>query len=51
MAFGDNYNDIEMLDNVGHSYAMERAVEDIKKHAKYITKSVEMTLKEKFYVK
>ena len=48
MAFGDNYNDIEMLDNVGHSYAMERAVEDIKKHAKYITKSVEMTLKEKF---
>ena len=48
MAFGDNYNDIEMLDNVGHSYAMERAVEDIKKHAKYITKSVEMTLKENF---
>jgi len=48
MAFGDNYNDIEMLDNVGHSYAMERAVEDIKKHAKYITRSVEMTLKEKF---
>jgi len=48
MAFGDNYNDIEMLDSVGHSYAMERAVDDIKKHAKYITKSVEMTLKEKF---
>ena len=48
MAFGDNYNDIEMLDNVGHSYAMELAVEDIKKHAKYITKSVEMTLKENF---
>jgi len=46
MAFGDNYNDIEMLDSVGHSYAMERAVDDIKKHAKYITKSVEMTLKE-----
>ena len=48
MAFGDNYNDIEMLDSVGHSYAMERAVDDIKKHAKYITKSVEMTLKENF---
>ena len=48
MAFGDNYNDIEMLDNVRHSYAMELAVEDIKKHAKYITKSVEMTLKENF---
>jgi len=48
MAFGDNYNDIEMLDNVGHSYAMERAVDDIKKHARYITKSVETTLKENF---
>ena len=48
MAFGDNYNDIEMLDNVGHSYAMDRAVEDIKKHAKHITESVEMTLKENF---
>jgi len=51
MAFGDNYNDIEMLDNVRHSYAMELAVEDIKKHAKYITKSVEKTLIEKFYIK
>jgi len=51
MAFGDNYNDIEMLDNVGHSYAMELAVEDIKKHAKYITKSVEKTLIEKFHIK
>jgi len=48
MAFGDNYNDIEMLDNVTHSFAMERAVNDIKKHAKYETKSVEMTLKENF---
>ena len=48
MAFGDNYNDIEMLDNVGHSYAMDRAVDDIKKHAKHITESVEMTLKENF---
>ena len=51
MAFGDNYNDIEMLDNVRHSYAMELAVEDIKKHAKYITKSVEKTLIEKFHIK
>lgn len=48
MAFGDNYNDIEMLDNVGHSYAMERAVDDIKKHAKYTTGLVEKTLKENF---
>jgi len=37
-----------MLDNVGHSYAMYRAVDDIKKHAKHITESVEMTLKENF---
>lgn len=48
MAFGDNYNDIEMLQNVAHSYAMERAVADIKQHAKFTTDLVEKTLKEKF---
>ena len=31
MAFGDNYNDIPMLDSVGHAYVMEKAVDDIKK--------------------
>lgn len=30
MAFGDNYNDIPMLDSVGHAYVMEKAVDDIK---------------------
>lgn len=48
MAFGDNYNDIEMLDYVAHSYAMEKAVDEIKTHAKYTTGLVEKTLKEKF---
>lgn len=48
MAFGDNYNDVEMLDNVGFSYAMERADDGVKKHAKYTTELVERTLKEKF---
>lgn len=48
MAFGDNFNDIEMLDNVGYSYAMEKAHDGVKKHAKFTTGLVERTLKEKF---
>lgn len=48
MAFGDNYNDIEMLDSVEFAYVMEKAVDDVKKHAKYITGNVEVTLKEEF---
>lgn len=47
MAFGDNYNDIEMLQSVDQSYAMAKAVGEIKKHAKYTTDIVEKTLKEK----
>ncbi len=36
MAFGDYYNDKEMLQSVGESYAMENAQEEIKKIAKHI---------------
>ncbi|WML33277.1 Cof-type HAD-IIB family hydrolase [Clostridium sp. OS1-26] len=39
IAFGDNYNDAEMLKSVGMPIAVENAVEDIKLQAKYITKS------------
>jgi hypothetical protein len=39
IAFGDNYNDIDMFQSVGMPIAMENAVEDIKLRAKYITKS------------
>jgi len=39
IAFGDNYNDIEMLKCVGTPIAMENSVEDVKSCAKYITKS------------
>jgi len=45
MAFGDNYNDIEMLESVAHSYAMQNAVDEIKKHAVNVTPSVESILK------
>lgn len=48
MAFGDNYNDIAMLDMVSESYVMEKAVDDVKKHGKYITGLVEGTLRERF---
>lgn len=39
MAFGDYFNDVEMLQNAHHSYAMDNAPEGVKKHARYIAKS------------
>ena len=48
MAFGDNYNDIAMLDRVYYSYVMEKAVDDVKKHGHFITGWVEGTLREQF---
>ncbi len=48
MAFGDNFNDLELFDSVEYSYAMEKAVDAVKRHAKYTTELVERTLKEKF---
>lgn len=45
MAFGDNYNDIQMFESVGSSYAMQNAVEEIKNHAKYVAVSVEEVIR------
>lgn len=39
IAFGDNYNDIEMFENVGFPIAMENAVDEIKSAAKFVTTS------------
>lgn len=39
MAFGDNNNDIEMLETAGISVAVENAENIVKEKAKYITKS------------
>lgn len=39
IAFGDNYNDLEMFNAVGFPVAMENAVEEIKSCSKYITRS------------
>lgn len=41
MAFGDYFNDVEMLEEAKYSYAMENAPEDFKKHANFIAKSNE----------
>ena len=46
VSFGDNFNDIEMLNDAKYSYAMENAHQDVKKHAKFICKDVVETLKE-----
>lgn len=37
IAFGDNYNDLEMLRNTGYGVAVENAREEVKKAAKHIT--------------
>lgn len=44
MAFGDNYNDLEMLSLVSYGYVMNNAVPDIKNRYLYKTSLVEDTL-------
>ncbi|ATD55542.1 HAD family hydrolase [Clostridium chauvoei] len=39
MVFGDYLNDLEMMESAYHSYAMENAHEDLKKVARFTTKS------------
>ena len=39
IAFGDNYNDLDMLKFVGRGVVMQNAPEEIKKQMEYITKS------------
>ena len=46
MAFGDQQNDIEMLEFAGESYAMEKAAPGVASHAKYTTNCVENVLLE-----
>lgn len=44
MCFGDNYNDIEMLESVTHSFAMEYAWPMVKAKAKKTTNNIEAIL-------
>lgn len=46
MAFGDHYNDVEMLENVKYSFAMDNAQPGIKEICRYHTELVEKTLEE-----
>lgn len=43
--FGDNYNDIEMFHEAAHSFVMETAVEDVKKHAEKQITNVAKTIR------
>lgn len=45
MAFGDQQNDLEMLDLAGESYAMKNAASGVSEHAKHTTDSVEAVLR------
>lgn len=44
IAFGDNYNDVEMFKAVGTSYSMESAAEDIRQMCHKTTDNVEKSL-------
>lgn len=46
IAFGDQYNDIEMLQYVGTSYAMSNAAPGISYYSTYVTDSVEDVLED-----
>ena len=46
MAFGDNYNDVSMLDYVGHPYIMESATEELRNRYANHTTCVEDTIDE-----
>ncbi len=46
VCFGDQQNDIEMLDLIERSYAMKHARPEVQQHAKYLADSVEKTLRE-----
>lgn len=48
MAFGDQANDIAMLESVSHSYAMENGVDRVKEVSRYRCYRVEDTIKEVF---
>lgn len=39
MAFGDFYNDVELLQNAGYSYVMANANQDMRRYARYIAPS------------
>jgi hydroxymethylpyrimidine pyrophosphatase-like HAD family hydrolase len=41
MAFGDNYNDVEMLEGAGYSYAMNSGKQDIINLCKFSADRVE----------
>jgi len=46
VAFGDQYNDIEMLQLAGTSYAMSNAAPGISYYSTYVTDSVEDVLED-----
>ena len=46
MAFGDQYNDLEMLELVGHSYAMSNSAPGVSYYADEVTDSVEDVLED-----
>ncbi len=46
MAFGDNFNDIEMFQNVGAPIVMKNAVKEVKAYAAYETSRVEDSLRD-----
>lgn len=50
IAFGDNYNDISMLDKAQYTFAMKHADDEVRSHAMYETDDVEATVRKIFNI-
>ena len=46
IAFGDQYNDLEMLELAGTGYAMKNAAPGVSDHADKVTESAERIMRE-----
>ena len=51
IAFGDEYNDIEMLKAVKYGFAMEHSKEGVRAATSYMTKQVEPVLEKLIWAK
>ena len=50
IAFGDNHNDISMLDKAEYTFAMKHADDEVRAHAMYETDDVEATVRKIFNI-
>ncbi len=50
IVFGDNYNDISMLDKTNNAFSMAHADDEVKAHTRYVTENVEDTIRKLYNI-